>query len=369
MKGNKMSQTIYQKLRAQLDQYSTGFPESKSGIEYQILERLYTEEQASMYLDLTLMLEDSDSIAGRTGRDPEKTAEILNGMFEKGLVFRIKKNGQIRYGAVPFVVGSYEFQLKSMDKELAEMLEKYFNEAMLSNISDNIPPLRTIPVNQSIDVNHKVAPYADAKNIIESKEIIAVADCICRKQQGLLDKGCGKPLEVCLIFGSHANYYVDKKMARFIDKEEAKAILDKCEEAGLVNQPASMVNPGGMCNCCGDCCGVLRGLNMQPKPSEMVCNNYFAIVEPDDCTGCEECLDRCQMEAIVMNDDDLAEINPDRCIGCGLCVTTCPGDAISLKLKPEELHQMPPANGKDLMEITAKKRGTSLMPLKMIENQ
>jgi len=362
-----MPKNIYKKLREQLDQYSTGFPESKSGIEYNILERLYTEEQASMYLDLTLMLEDSKSIAERTGRDPEETEKILNGMFEGGLVFRLKKNEKIRYGAVPFVIGSYEFQLNNMDLELAKMFEQYFSEVMLDNISDNVPPLRTIPVNKSIDVNHQVAPYADAKKIIDSKDVIAVADCICRKQQGLLEKGCGKPLEVCLIFGSHAKYYVDKKMARLIDKEEAKSILDKCEEAGLVNQPASMVNPGGMCNCCGDCCGVLRGLNMQPKPSEMVCNNYLAIIETDECIGCEICVDRCQMNAIYMNDDGQAEIDQDHCIGCGLCVTTCSSDAISMSLKPEYLHKMPPADGRELMEITAKKRGKSLMPLKMLE--
>ena len=168
------------------------------------------------------------------------------------------------------------------------------------------------------------------------------------------------------MFGSHADYYVENKMARFIDQEEALAILDKAEEAGLVNQPANMVNPGGMCNCCGDCCGVLRALNKFPKPAEMVYNDYQASVDADLCTGCEICLDRCQVGAIDV-DDELAQINLDRCIGCGLCVTTCPTEAMSLKLKPEENRHMPPASGQDFMMKNAEKRGTSLMPLGMAE--
>ncbi|MFZ5569973.1 MAG: 4Fe-4S binding protein [Thermodesulfobacteriota bacterium] len=360
-----MAQTVYQKLRAQLDQYSTGFPETASGIEYRILKRLFTEEEAAMYLDLTMMLESPASIAERTGRDPVKTETMLRQMVEKGLIFRVRKNDAARYAAVPFVIGSYEFQLNRMDRELAEMTETYFEEALMPHLVGNVPPLRTIPVQKSVDVAHKVAPYADAKAIVADKEKIAVAECICRKQQGLLEKGCGKPREVCLVFGSHADYYVDKGMARFIEKTEAYAILDQCEKAGLVNQPANMVNPGGMCNCCGDCCGVLRGLNQLPKPAEMVCNNYVAAVNAEECTGCGVCEERCQMAAVAVNDDSIAAVNPDRCIGCGLCVTTCPTEAIRLQVKPEHLQRTPPASGRELMDMTARIRGTSLMPLFM----
>ena len=354
---------IYQQLREQMDQYSTGFPATESGVEYKILEKLYTEEDAEIYLDLSMLLESPADFAARTGRPPEETAEKLEDMAKRGLLFRHIKNDVKRYSVVPFVIGSYEFQLNRMDKELAELTNTYMEEAFLNGMANNIPPLRTIPVGKSVEVIHKVSAYEDAKAIVNGKTKIAVADCICRTQQDLIDKGCDAPKEVCLLFGSHADYYVENKMGRYITSEEACKILDDCEEAGLVNQPANMVNPGGMCNCCEDCCGVLRALNLLPNPSEMVHNRYWAIVDADTCTACEVCLDRCQMNAIEI--DEVAEISKSRCIGCGLCVTTCPVEAIQLEEKPEELQVPPPGSGQELMAMTAEKRGTSLMPLKM----
>ncbi len=284
------------------------------------------------------------------------------------MIFRKRKKDAVYYAAIPFVIGSFEFQLKRMDKDFARMVDEYFTESFFNNMGGTIPPLRTIPVNRSVDGAQKVAPYADAREIIKSKDKIAVADCICRTQQKLLDHACDKPLEVCFSFGSHADYYLENNMARLIDQEEALAILDKCEGAGLVNQPANMINPGGMCNCCGDCCGVLRALNRQPKPAEQVNNIYWAQVDSDLCSGCELCLDRCQMEAIQMSDDQISTVNTDRCIGCGLCVTTCPEEALSLMEKPEDQQYQPPKTGMELMLKTAEKRGTSLIPQSMIKS-
>jgi electron transport complex protein RnfB len=361
MRRDSMSEVLYQRLRERLDQYGVGFPATGSGVEVRILRKLFTEEEAELFLHLGLALEIPDSVAERAGRDPKAVGDLLRGMAEKGLVFRLRKGGSTRYAAVPFVIGSFEFQVKTMDRELAELAElteEYFNEGFLtSGIAGSVLPLRTVPVNRSLDVAWPVAPYEDAREIIKGKDKIALSDCICRVQQGLLDKGCDKPKEVCFSFGSHADFYVERGMGRYVTQEEALAVLDLSEKVGLVNQPANMVNPGGMCNCCGDCCGVLRALNRMPKPAEMVTNNYFAVVDTDLCTGCETCLDRCQMVAIHVGNDQTAEVDPDRCIGCGLCVTTCPTAAIRLHLKPEELQRQPPASGRELAAMTAERWG------------
>lgn len=365
-----MSEEIYRELRKQLDQYSLGFPETKSGIEMKILQKLFTEEEAALYLDLTMQLEAPESVAERTGRDLRKTAGMLETMSRKGLIFRLRRDDSVRYAAAPFVIGSYEYQLKNMDRQFAEMMETYMNEGFLVAKEDAfIAPLRTIPVNQALDPSWQVAPYDDAREIIKGKEKISLADCICRVQKGHLEEACDKPREVCLAFGSHADFYVENGLGRYITQEEALKVLDMCEEAGLVNQPASIVNPGGMCNCCGDCCGILRSLNRLPNPGERVMSSYFAISDPELCTGCETCIDRCQMNAITLSDNETVVINIDRCIGCGLCVTTCPAEAMLLELKPEEKRGSPMGSGQELMMKTAEARGTSLIPLSMQEEK
>ncbi|MGD9210744.1 MAG: 4Fe-4S binding protein [Desulfobacteraceae bacterium] len=359
-----MTADIYHRLRRQLDQYSVGFPATASGIELKILERLFTEEQAALYLVMTMLLERPESVADRIGKDLESVSTMLEEMAAKGVLFRLRKGDVTKYAAVPFVIGAYEYQVKAIDRELARMIEIYQEEGFLDlNFQKSLSPLRTIPVKKSINVSWPVAPYQDAIEIIKTKKKIAVANCICRTQKKLLEKQCDKPLETCLLFGSHADYYVANELGRYITKEEAIDILEKSEKSGLVNQPANMINPGGMCNCCGDCCGVLLALKKLPKPAEAVFNNYFAKVISEQCIGCEACHERCQMDAISFDDNQLAEINSDRCIGCGLCVTTCPTEAISLEVKPEKEQKMPPSNGQEYMLRNAKARGTALVPL------
>ncbi len=362
----EMAKDVYERLQQQLDQYSIGFPATKSGVEIQILRRLFTEEAAEMYLQLSLMMEAPADVAKRTARDPDHVATLLDRMAENGLVFRVRKGDTVKYGAAPYVVGIYEYQVKTMDRELARLMEDYYNEAFAGEASKQIAPMRTIPVNQAIDVAWPVVPYDDAREIIKTKDRLAVAKCICRVQQGLLGQACGKPVEVCIMAGSHADYYVEKGMGRWITPEEALEILDDCEKAGLVPQPFNAQNPGGMCNCCGDCCGMLRMLNRHPKPVDIVISNYFAEVDPDLCVACEVCLDRCQMNAIAIGDNEVAQINLDRCIGCGLCVSTCATQAMKLRAKSKEERREPPQNAQLTIMELARKRGKSLIPLAMI---
>jgi Pyruvate/2-oxoacid:ferredoxin oxidoreductase delta subunit len=313
-----------------------------------------------------MALETPESVAERTGRDAKAAAALLGQMADKGLLFRWRLGDTVKYGAIPFVLGIYEYQLKSMDRQFARMFEDYLQEAFHKNLAALKPSiLRTIPINRSVVVTHPVATYEDSREIIKKQKLIAVANCICRVQQDLIGNHCDKPLEVCFSFGSAAQYYIELGMGREITTEEALEILDRCEEAGLVAQPGNIQNPGGMCNCCGDCCPLLRMIKKYPRPVEMVSSNYYAVVDVDECTACETCLERCQIGAISINEDAVALINRDRCIGCGLCVTTCPTKALRLEVKPEDQRYTPPEKGRDLIEEMARRRGTSLIPFTM----
>jgi len=356
-----MTQDIFRKLQKQLDQYSLGFPATESGIEIEILKRLFSEQDVHMFLNLTPLLETPDKIAGRLNQPVDEVNERLVDMAARGLLFSLKRGDRIKYGAIPFVHGLYEFQTTRIDHDLAVILKKYLDEEFEQALLDSSESfLRTIPVQHSLAVKHNVAPYEDASEILKKAKKIVVTDCMCRKSAGLIDQGCGKPLEVCFMFGSMGQYYLDHNMGRELGVDEALEILLQAQEAGLVTQPASSRNPKGMCNCCGDCCGPLTALNHQPNPAEIVFSNHFAVVDRDLCSSCEICVDRCQMEAITMDDENIAAVNLQRCIGCGLCVITCADEALALMPKPADQRQTPPANTGEQMLSMAMKRGVSL---------
>ena len=92
------------------------------------------------------------------------------------------------------------------------------------------------------------------------------------------------------------------------------------------------------------------------KPAAAVKSNYYAEIDGNECTGCETCLDRCQMEAIDMVEGK-AVVNLIRCIGCGLCVSTCPTDAVHLLKKSADQQYLPPETGMETYIRIAQERG------------
>jgi ferredoxin len=356
--GEEMEKDVFHRLQKQLDQYSLGFPATDSGVEIKILQKLFSEQDAAMFLNLTPRLETPGAIAARLNQDPAHVAAKLQDMDARGLLFSLRRGDNVRYGATAFVHGLYEFQVGRMDRDLAELVRQYmeqeFENALLDSSQDF---LRTIPVQQSIDVRHNVAPYEDAQEILKNARGIVVADCVCRQSARLVGQGCDKPLETCFLFGSMGKYYVEHGLGREISLDEALDILTQANEAGLVTQPASSQNPSGMCNCCSDCCGPLVALNNHPRPAEMVFSNYFAEVDRDLCSGCATCEERCPMGAIEVDGDHVAEVNLERCIGCGLCVTSCPDEALSLVHKPASQRLTPPATSGEQMLRMAQNRG------------
>ncbi len=130
-------------------------------------------------------------------------------------------------------------------------------------------------------------------------------------------------------FGKFAEFYIENKMARPISKAEALKLLDRAEESALVLCPTNSEEPAGVCCCCPCCCPVLRYSKMMPRPADRVLSYYQAKIDPELCSSCGQCIERCQMAAIKEGADS-SEMIDGRCIGCGLCVSGCPTEAISL---------------------------------------
>ncbi|MBW2559636.1 MAG: 4Fe-4S binding protein [Deltaproteobacteria bacterium] len=333
---------VYQRLAEFLDTLPQRYPlNSESGIELKILKHIFTPEDAEWFMRLKPLPESAAEVAERIGRDPEETEKTLYDMSKNGLIFRMGKLGEYKYMVTPFLVGIIEFQMNRMTPALVKDMEEFAPVLYEATwMKGQTRDLRTIPVGESVSADSEIMPYESAEEVIKSARHISISDCMCRRMTALLGKPCDRPMEVCFHFGSGTHYFVENGLGRYISQEEALAILKKGVEAGLVCQLGSSQNPAAMCMCCNCCCEVLVELkNHHAKPSDLVNSNFFARVDEDGCTGCEICIDRCQMEAITV--DDVALVDLDRCIGCGLCAVTCPTEAIKVYRKDAEREFIP----------------------------
>lgn len=324
-----MSEDVYKGLREFLHALPGGYPETESGIEIKILKKLFTPEEAEMAMSLTMLPEPASAIAGRLEMDESETAEMLESMAGKGLIFRIRIGEDAYYMANMFVIGVYEFNVQTMDREFAEMMDEYLPHVTGFMRSMPTKQLRVVPIGTAVDTTPSVASYDKIRELVKEKDVAAVAPCICRKEKGLLDHECDRPLETCLTFGAGAQYYIENGIGREITIDEALRVLDLAEESGLVLMPTNAQDIMNICCCCECCCGVLRMLSTVERPAEEVQSSFQARIDSDLCVECGTCVERCQINAIIEG-DEVNEIDTARCIGCGLCVPTCTEEALSL---------------------------------------
>lgn len=354
-----MSNSIYEKVAQVLDTLPNGYPRTESGVEIRLLEKVFTPEEADLFCDLRLTFETPEQIADRTGREAAGLGEMLNSMWRRGQIFGIDFGEVHVYRIIPWVFGIYEFQLNRMDREFAEMCEEY-SSVFGKQFFGNKPQLmHVVPVEKEVENTQETLPYEQVSAIIEAGKSFGLNECICKKEKHLLDKGCDKPLEVCLSIAPMPGVFDNHPLiSKAITKEEAYEVLRTSEEAGLVHL-TSNVESGHyyICNCCGCCCGVLRSIN-ELGVTEAINGNYYAEIDSESCVSCGVCADeRCQIDAIKADGDTYSVIQ-EKCIGCGLCVSTCPSEAIRLVRKPDAEVVAPPKDEQDWFRKRGAERGT-----------
>ncbi|MHA1912939.1 MAG: indolepyruvate ferredoxin oxidoreductase subunit alpha [Promethearchaeota archaeon] len=342
---------IYRELQKHLDKMPVGFPATDSGIEIRVLKHLFTPEEAKIASYLNFQQEPLKKIHKKLKHISSINLEkALDDMYFKGLINRGKRiegDSEVKYyGNAFFLIGFFEYQVNRLTKEFIDDAEQYLKEAFWSKEFNKpkIPQLRTIPVEESIELEKSVSSYDEIRSLIEnSGGPIAVAECICRKKNDLFGESCEKTKlrEACFTFRGAAESYIEKGVAREISKEEAYIIIKKAEDDGLVLQPGNSLRPMALCTCCGCCCEVLTNQKRFPEPVQFFATNYFAAVDSDKCIGCGICGERCNMDAVHV-EDALASVDKSRCIGCGVCIPTCTSEAIGLIKKVKET--IPPKN-------------------------
>ncbi|MBN2284249.1 MAG: 4Fe-4S binding protein [Deltaproteobacteria bacterium] len=330
---------VYRQLRKKLDMYPIGFPESDEA--YAILQVLFTPEEAEFALKLPMMDMKLDDIAASLGEGPDEVRKRLDAMADRGTVFVAVRDDIRYYRLLPSVVGFSETPFwpgKETDKtqKLAPLWRRYFFDKFGREIGDRAQSImRIIPLNETISNEAQVTPYDDLTRLLERNEYFAVAHCPCRLYMKGTGQECDHSLEVCLHFDDEGRYMVEHGMAREITREETLQLLKKCNEEGLVHSTYNMKGKVyTICNCCSCCCVFFKAMKELKLPGAFARSNYVSYIDPDLCSACEVCADRCPVEAITV--DEYAVVDEERCVGCGVCVPACPTEAIVLIGRPEE---------------------------------
>jgi H+/Na+-translocating ferredoxin:NAD+ oxidoreductase subunit B len=348
-----MSEEIYVKMREFLDKMPGGFPQSDTGVELKILKKLFTPEEAEMTMKLSMMPETAEALAPKLGLNEKEAGEKLEALAQNGLIYRAKLGGKLHYMAISYVVGIYEFQLGRIDKEFSELTEEYMPYITKMMQSVKTKQLRTVPIHSAVEESTTVASYDKIRELVKNKKKIGVMECICTKERKLLDDPCQMPVEKCISFDLGAQYFIDNGHAREITQDELMDLLKLGEEKAWVLNTTNAEQIMSICMCCGCCCGVLRGLKKLDRPVDSMQVAFQANIDPDLCSACGTCEERCQVDAI--EDGDVYKVDTGRCIGCGLCVSTCPEEAVSMA--PGEGLEPLPKNMVDMTMKIAKDRG------------
>lgn len=346
------SDAVYHDLRKQIDKMPIGIPPTVSGVEIRILKHLFTPEQAKIALFLNVIPEPLERIYNRIKKSIpnirlEELEDTLDQLARAGRILGSEKSGRKSYSYLPFAIGMYEFQVDKLTREFYEDCEEFITTDFAHEYArTGIPQLRTIPIGKSIQHDLNVSTYDHLRHIIQDLEgKFGVRDCICRQGKDLIGEPCKVTdfrdtclsLPVSSLGGEDSRFLLEPPESyRSITKDEALEILQRAEDAGLVVQPANVQRPSFVCCCCGDCCGVLTAAKTFPRPAEVFATNYYAIVDPESCKGCGQCVDQCQMDALTLLDKK-SSVDLTRCIGCGLCVAACSIGAIRLQKKTKEL--------------------------------
>ena len=328
---------IYEELANALNALPNSFPRTPSNVEIPLLQKIFTPPEAALIRHLGSDPEPVDVIAGKAGLDERQAGAGLMDLAQRRLIWFEGRPDNPRFRLAPFIVGIYEMQLDNMDYELAHLIEHYMADGGASGIMRPDPAIHRVVPAQTATKSEWVLPYDDVREILLNAKTFRVRDCVCRKQQDQLGRKCDFPLKICLVYHSAQL----PTAPDVISRDEALTILDEAEEIGLVHTMSNvrdkslfMGDVGYICNCCGCCCGILRGITDWGIENSVAQANYYASINIEQCTACGLCEQRCQVGAISEQDGGFV-VDTRRCIGCGLCVTGCTSDAAKLHPKPD----------------------------------
>jgi Na+-translocating ferredoxin:NAD+ oxidoreductase subunit B len=328
------------------DQYSElaakfGFPESK--VLPQIIKKLASPEEASIMLQCTAT---SEQIAEKLSMDKQKVDDLIQVMYEKGLVFPTRKGwriGRMIDSLHDMTLTNLKFWDSYGGKEYGDLWRKFEREewfpSFASHVSDRTTAvMRIIPDRSVIADTPGLIPEEDMRAVLEKASPLIVVPCPCRREN--YGRTCGSPDELCFSLGRSAEYNIKRGVGRKVTVDEALEIIKTAHKHNAVTSvPNCKITNQIICNCHSCCCVGFRSANqLGVQPNTFGASRYAATVtDTEKCSACQKCIETCQFDAVGMKKyPDIVKwksyIDPVKCRGCGNCVIKCNKKAITMEL-------------------------------------
>lgn len=323
---------LYKELSARI-----GLKDSK--IAPQLFSMLADETDARILLLLPATAED---IQGKIKLKYEEVEERLHELFLKGVVFPSTRTEPPTYRMCRDMVQFHDATIlwKDAPQEFLNLWQEFMEKEWpaiakrLSQVTEK-PYTRIIPVDITLKARTHILDGESVREIINNARNLAVTQCTCR----LTARKCDHSLETCIQVNRAADYTIARGTGRKIGKEEAMGILSQAEREGLIHVTLNRYDVEHfICNCCPCCCQTMPIL-IKGGIHVIAPSRFRAEIEPELCTGCGTCHERCYFGAISWTDETETKstVLADKCMGCGLCQVTCPEDAIHLvETRPKE---------------------------------
>ncbi len=329
---------FHEKLKGYAERLGYGESETMA----RIFEILYDDKDV---IDLVAALPGTaQEISEKTGMPAARVVELGTRLLTRGrIIVDFKKNNVFRRFPAMIELRDSSVLDPETTQELYELWERIVLEESADMVNalkkrDVAPMVRVLPIERSVQAQNSVLDVDSARKIFQEAGLITVLPCVCRTIARKNGRGrdCPAPeTSVCMQTNFFAAGVLARKVGEKIGREEALKRVGDAEDAGLVHMVRNNVQKDMfMCNCCSCCCTGLHMYHQYDYPGVLAPSRFRVKIDPDLCTACGICEDRCQFHAVKVEASG-AVIDLTHCMGCGNCVITCPEKALTLEeLRP-----------------------------------
>jgi Pyruvate/2-oxoacid:ferredoxin oxidoreductase delta subunit len=283
-----------------------------------------------------------EQVAARLGLPLEQAEALVRRCYSRYIVNKQVEDGLTRYAPADFYArldhfAKYE-NWDDLPADVRRLLDRRFRQAFVERHRANVERKMQGLAAENALPNDTILLVHEVEEMIDAATEIIVQPCDCRR----LGQNCSRPVETCIWLDDGARAALDRGFGRRLTKAEAKALVRRADQKGLMHTADSEWRTRGLhaiCNCCADDCYPFRAALELGSKGVWPRSRYIAAYNRDLCRLCGACVKRCHFGAFYHTDDKI-EVNgklrldvrfdPDKCWGCGLCANTCTENAITM---------------------------------------